>query len=70
MSGATIGSDLLQHIRLAEAAGLLLDAIDHDWTGDLPTALEAIAVSINRHGTPWRESLKYEVLDALEEAKR
>jgi len=58
-----------EHTRLADAAGLLLDAIDHHWVGDLPTALEAIAVCINEYGTPWGKSLRYEILDALEEAK-
>lgn len=54
-----------EHTRLATAAALLLDAIDHHWVGDLPTALESIAVAINKHGVPWSESLKYEIFDAL-----
>lgn len=54
-----------EHVRLTAAARLLLDAIDHHWVGDLPTALESIAVAVNKHGTPWRESLKYEIFDAL-----
>jgi len=65
MSVDSLEQAMAEHTRLADAAGLLLDAIDHHWVGDLPTALETIAECINVHGVPWRESLKYDILDAL-----